>query len=55
MLKYKAWIKGFNLQEVSIIFLNRAKGQSKMNGSIIWEAIYGVVYLRIKSLFKYKS
>jgi dolichol-phosphate mannosyltransferase len=54
-LKYKAWIKGFNLQEVSIIFLNRAKGQSKMNGSIIWEAIYGVVYLRIKSLFKYKS
>jgi dolichol-phosphate mannosyltransferase len=54
-LKYKAWIKGFNLQEVSIIFLNRAKGHSKMNGSIIWEAIYGVVYLRIKSLFKYKS
>jgi dolichol-phosphate mannosyltransferase len=54
-LKYKAWIKGFNLQEVSIIFLNRAKGQSKMNGSIIWEAIYGVLYLRIKSLFKYKS
>ena len=54
-LKYKAWIKGFNLQEVSIIFLNRAKGQSKMNGSIIWEAIYGVVYLRNKSLFKYKS
>ena len=54
-LKYKAWIKGFNLQEVSIIFLNQAKGQSKMNGSIIWEAIYGVVYLRIKSLFKYKS
>ncbi|MDA8639516.1 polyprenol monophosphomannose synthase [Flavobacteriaceae bacterium] len=54
-LKYKAWIKGFDLQEVSIIFLNRAKGQSKMNGSIIWEAIYGVVYLRIKSLFKYKS
>ena len=54
-LKYKAWIKGFNLQEVSISFLNRAKGQSKMNGSIIWEAIYGVVYLRIKSLFKYKS
>lgn len=54
-LKYKAWIKGFDLQEVSIIFLNRAKGQSKMNGSIILEAIYGVVYLRIKSLFKYKS
>ena len=51
-LKYKAWKKGFNLKEHSIIFLNRIKGQSKMNGSIIWEAIYGVVYLRIQSLFK---
>jgi dolichol-phosphate mannosyltransferase len=51
-LKHKAWKKGFNLKEHSIIFLNRIKGQSKMNGSIIWEAIYGVVYLRIQSLFK---
>ena len=53
-LKYKAWKKGFKLKEHSIIFLNRVKGQSKMNGSIIWEAIYGVVYLRIQSLFKRK-
>ena len=49
-LKYKAWKKGFNLKEHSIIFLNRIKGQSKMNGSIIWEAIYGVIYLRILRL-----
>jgi len=54
-LKYKAWKKGFKLKEYSIIFLNRAKGQSKMNGSIIWEAIYGVVFLRIQSLFKRKQ
>tara|TARA_B100000767_G_C19778581_1_gene544446 strand:- start:499 stop:1224 length:726 start_codon:yes stop_codon:yes gene_type:complete len=54
-LKYKAWIKGFTLKEHSIIFLNRVKGQSKMNGSIIWEAIYGVLYLRIESLFKCKT
>lgn len=54
-LKYKAWKKGFKLKEYSIIFLNRAKGQSKMNGSIIWEAIYGVVFLRIQSLFKPKQ
>ncbi len=53
-LKYKAWIKGYVLKEHSIIFLNRVKGESKMNGSIIWEAIYGVIYLRIKSLFKRK-
>ena len=54
-LKYKAWKKGFKLKEYSIIFLNREKGQSKMNGSIIWEAIYGVVYLRIQTLFKKKK
>ena len=54
-LKYKAWKKGFKLKEYSIIFLNRVKGQSKMNGSIIWEAIYGVVFLRIQSLFKLKQ
>ena len=54
-LKYKAWKKGFKLKEYSIIFLNRVKGQSKMNGSIIWEAIYGVVFLRIQSLFKRKQ
>ena len=54
-LKYKAWKKGFKLKEYSIIFLNRVKGQSKMNGSIIWEAIYGVVFLRIQSLFKFKQ
>ncbi|MDB4014844.1 polyprenol monophosphomannose synthase [Flavobacteriaceae bacterium] len=54
-LKYKAWKKGFKLKEHSIIFLNRAKGQSKMNGSIIWEAIYGVVFLRMQSLFKRKQ
>ncbi len=51
-LKYKAWKKGFSLKEYSIIFLNRAKGESKMNGSIIWEAIYGVLYLKLQSLFK---
>lgn len=54
-LKYKAWKNGFKLKEYSIIFLNREKGQSKMNGSIIWEAIYGVVYLRIQTLFKIKK
>ena len=54
-LKYKTWKNGFKLKEYSIIFLNREKGQSKMNGSIIWEAIYGVVYLRIQTLFKIKK
>ena len=50
-LKYKSWKKGFSLDEHSIIFKNRVKGKSKMNGSIIWEAIYGVVKLKFLKNF----
>lgn len=46
-LKYKAWIKNYLIEEHSIIFKNRERGFSKMNSSIIWEAIYGVIILRI--------
>ena len=45
-LKYKAWIKGFNIVENPIIFVNRKLGKSKMSGNIIWEALFGVLYLR---------
>jgi len=45
-LKYKAWLKKFKLIEHPIIFTNRVKGKSKMNGSIIWEALFGVLFLR---------
>jgi dolichol-phosphate mannosyltransferase len=46
-LKYKSWLKKFKLVEHPIIFTNRTKGKSKMNGSIIWEALFGVLFLRI--------
>jgi dolichol-phosphate mannosyltransferase len=45
-LKYKSWLKKFNLKEHPIVFTNRTKGKSKMNGSIIWEALFGVLFLR---------
>jgi dolichol-phosphate mannosyltransferase len=45
-LKYKAWLKNFKIIEHPIIFTNRLKGMSKMNGSIIWEAFFGVLFLR---------
>ena len=45
-LKYKAWIKGFKIVEHPIIFVNRQLGKSKMSGNIIWEALFGVLYLR---------
>jgi dolichol-phosphate mannosyltransferase len=52
-LKYKAWLKNFRVNEHPIVFVNRVLGNSKMNGNIIWEALFGVLYLRInKNKFK---
>jgi len=47
-MKYKAWLKNFKLLEHPIIFVNREFGKSKMDGKIIWEALFGVLYLRIR-------
>ncbi|MDH3381406.1 MAG: polyprenol monophosphomannose synthase [Flavobacteriaceae bacterium] len=51
-MKFKAWKHGFKIKEVSVIFTDRTKGQSKMNGSIISEAVFGVIKLRLKGLPK---
>lgn len=50
-MKYRTFVKKFNIVEVPIIFTDRTKGQSKMSGSIIKEAIFGVILLRIKKIF----
>ncbi len=50
-MKYRAYAKGFRIIEVPIIFTDRAKGQSKMSGSIIKEAVFGVISLRIRKFF----
>lgn len=50
-MKYRSYAKNFELHEVPIIFTDRARGQSKMSGAIIKEAIFGVVSLRIKKMF----
>lgn len=47
-LKYKAYRKKFNVVEVPIVFTERDLGRSKMHWRIIWEAIWGVLKLRIK-------
>ena len=47
-MKYRAFAKRFIIQEVPVIFTDRTKGQSKMSGSIIKEAIFGVISLRIR-------
>lgn len=49
-MKYRAFRKGLKIVEVPIIFTNRLLGESKMNGGIIGEAIFGILNLRWKSL-----
>lgn len=51
-MKFKLWKKNFKLKEHQIIFVNRKLGKSKMNHSIILEAIFGVLKLKINSFFK---
>lgn len=50
-MKFKAHKKGFKIVEIPVIFKDRTKGHSKMSGSIISEAIFGVINLKLKSLF----
>lgn len=50
-MKFKAYLQKFIIVEVPVIFTDRTKGKSKMSGSIITEAIFGVLNMKIKSLF----
>jgi dolichol-phosphate mannosyltransferase len=45
-MKYKSFSQGFKIVEVPITFRDREKGVSKMNASIIKEAVTGVLKLR---------
>lgn len=51
-MKYKAYLKKFNIVEVPVIFTDRTKGSSKMSTSIIGEAVFGVIKMRLQELFK---
>ncbi|TCP23958.1 dolichol-phosphate mannosyltransferase [Tenacibaculum skagerrakense] len=51
-MKYKAWKHGFSIKEVSVIFTDRTLGESKMSGGIVYEALFGVIKMRLKGLPK---
>jgi len=50
-MKYAAWTLGFKVKEIPIIFEDRVRGTSKMNLSIVSEAILGVIKMRTAHLF----
>lgn len=49
-MKYTAYVLGFKIKEVSVIFVNRQLGTSKMNSSIFGEAFFGVMDLRLRRM-----
>lgn len=51
-MKYTTYCLGFNLKEISIIFVNRILGESKMNVGIFGEAFFGVIQLRLDKLMR---
>jgi dolichol-phosphate mannosyltransferase len=50
-MKFRTWRKGFKIFEVPIIFTDRREGVSKMSGGIFKEAVFGVIQLKLKSIF----
>lgn len=51
-MKFTVWKYGFRIIEVPIIFTERREGVSKMTGGIFREAVWGVIKMKIASLFK---
>ena len=51
-INFLAWIKGFKIKEIPIVFTDRTVGESKMNRGIVIEAIWMVPKLLIRKIFK---
>ena len=49
-MTYRAWLKGFRITEIPIIFVDRTVGESKMTRSIMLEAAVMIPRLRIWKL-----
>lgn len=51
-MKFTAWKMGFKIVEVPIIFTDRKLGASKMTGGIFSEALWGVLTMKFRSIFR---
>ena len=50
-MKYTAYCLKFKIKEVSIVFVNRMLGTSKMNSGIFAEGVFGVITMRLRQMF----
>lgn len=50
-MTFKAYIKGFKIKEIPIVFIDRVKGKSKMSKKIVREAVMMVWKLRLQHIF----
>jgi len=50
-MKFTAWKMGYKIVEVPIIFTDRKLGASKMTGGIFNEALWGVLRMKLRSVF----
>jgi dolichol-phosphate mannosyltransferase len=50
-MSFKAWKRGFRIEEIPIVFLERQKGASKMSKQIVHEAVFMLWRLRFASIF----
>jgi dolichol-phosphate mannosyltransferase len=54
-MKFRAHLQDYKIEEVPIIFTDRIRGKSKMSASIINEAVFGVLQMKLRSLFHKKK
>ena len=53
-MNFKTWRKGFRVCEIPIVFVDRRIGVSKMSKSIVYEAVWMVWRLKIRSWFEHR-
>jgi dolichol-phosphate mannosyltransferase len=51
-MKFTTWKLGYRIEEIPIIFTDRSEGTSKMSGGIFNEALWGVLRMKIRSIFR---
>ena len=49
---FYSWKNNYKIKEIPIVFTDRTVGESKMNKNIIYEAIWIVLKLRLKRIFR---